>query len=65
VKIIPFAGGIYSRIVGIRAIKARVIVAIAANLPPSYGLWKKMSKLIVPKIQSGINTVVRVERGCL
>jgi len=40
--------------VGIKAIKARVKVAIVAILPERAASWKKIKRVMKPRIQSGM-----------
>lgn len=57
--------GIESLIVGIKATKARVKVAIVPSLPPNDVSWKKTTSPISPRIQIGMNTVKIVTPGYL
>lgn len=51
--------------VGINAIKARVKVAILAILPERAVSWKKIKRVMKPRIQSGIKICTRLTPGYL
>lgn len=51
--------------VGIKAIKAKVKVAIAAILPEREGSWKKMAKLMKPSTHKGTNIETKSAPGYL
>lgn len=57
--------GIFSFIVGKKAMKARVMVAMTAILSASLLSWKKMVRLTKPKTQRGMNIDSRDEPGYL
>lgn len=51
--------------VGMKAMKAKVKVAIAEILPESEVSWKKMSKLMKPKTHSGTKIETKLAPGYL
>jgi hypothetical protein len=51
--------------VGMKAIKASVKVAIAAILPEREGSWKKMAKLMKPRTHKGIKIDIKLAPGYL
>lgn len=53
------------RIVGIKATKAIMSVAIVASLPSKVGVWKKMNKLMSPNSQRGMKMVASATEGYL
>lgn len=57
--------GILSSMVGMKAMKARVSVAIVAILLDRAGSWKKTYRLMAPKIQRGTNIEIRLIPGYL
>lgn len=57
--------GIFSLMVGMKAMKARVSVAIPAILPERVLSWKKMKRLMTPKIQRGTKIEIRLTPGYL
>jgi hypothetical protein len=52
-------------IVGIKAIKANVRVAVAAILPEREGSWKKMAKLMKPSTHKGTKIETKSAPGYL
>ena len=57
--------GICVLMTGIKAIKAKVSVAIIEILPERENYWKNMSRVIKPRIQSGTNIWIKLAPGYL
>jgi len=57
--------GIWVLITGIKAIKAKVNVAIIEILPERDDSWKNISRVINPKIQRGTNICIKLAPGSL
>ena len=64
-KVIDGLGGIYCRMVGIKATKAIISAAIEAILSARLLSWKKIPKLMIPSSQSGKKIVTTVTVGNL
>lgn len=65
IKTILGFGGIWSRMVGIRATKAIISAAIDAILSAKFSSWKKIPKLIIAKSHKGRNIVAKATTGNL
>jgi hypothetical protein len=57
--------GICVLIVGTKAIKAKVKVAITPILPARLTSWKNTNKFIKPIIQRGMKIFIKLLPGCL
>lgn len=64
-KVILGLGGIYARMVGIKATKAIIRAAIEAILSARLLSWKKIPKFIIPRSQRGRKIVATVTVGNL